>query len=281
MKDIIIPNQEKLDEVKKEIAVGGANNLHFVSDFDRTVTRAFVDGEKVPSVISILRDGSYLSKDYAEKANKLFDKYHPIEIDPDISKEEKRRAMEEWWRTHFELLVKSGLSKNDLFNIAKSKLIKLRKGIKELLEFLDKNKIPLIFISSGGLGKEMIETILKRENCLFDNIFIVSNEFRWDEKGEAVAVKEPIIHLLNKEEVLLRNLPFYKEISSRKNVILMGDSMDDVDMVSGFPYKNLIKIVFLSYEIEKQLPSYKDVYDIIILNDGPVDFVLDLTKEII
>jgi len=281
MKNIIIPNQTTLEKAKKCIASGGAKNLHLVSDFDRTITKAFVDGEKVPSMISVLRDGNYLTEDYAAKAQSLFDKYHPIEIDPNISKKEKRKAMEEWWRTHFKLMVKSGLSKSDLLSIAKSKLIKLRKGVKELLELLNQNKIPIVFISSSGLGREMIEMILKRENCFSPYIHIVSNDFKWDIKGKAIAVKEPIIHLLNKEEVLLKSLPFYEKVAERKKVILLGDSLDDIDMVAGFPYECLIKIAFLSYGIEEQLPSYKKSYDVIILNDSSARFVLNLVREII
>ena len=71
-------------ELKNNIKKQGIDSLHIVSDFDRTLTYASVGGEKIPSIISILRDGNYLSKEYAEKAHALFNKYHSIEIDNNI-----------------------------------------------------------------------------------------------------------------------------------------------------------------------------------------------------
>ncbi|VAW11969.1 hypothetical protein MNBD_BACTEROID05-607, partial [hydrothermal vent metagenome] len=64
MKNVIIPNSDKLKKLKENIADGGAKKLHVLADFDRTLTTAFVDGERRPSIISVLRDGGYLTPDY-------------------------------------------------------------------------------------------------------------------------------------------------------------------------------------------------------------------------
>jgi hypothetical protein len=66
--------------------------MHVVSDFDRTLTKVFVNGKKIPSLISVIRDGNYLSSDYAEKAHALFNKYHLIETDTKIPLGEKKKA---------------------------------------------------------------------------------------------------------------------------------------------------------------------------------------------
>ncbi|MBW6461676.1 MAG: hypothetical protein K0B07_01355 [DPANN group archaeon] len=105
--DIIIPNKERLHVLKDKIAKAGPDTLHVVTDFNRTLTKAYIDGKKTPSLISVLRNENYLSVEYAEKANELFDKYHPMEIDPLISEEDKRVAMNQWWTEHFNLLIKS------------------------------------------------------------------------------------------------------------------------------------------------------------------------------
>ena len=90
--NIIIVNSEKLEKVKKAILKAGAEKFHVLTDFDRTLTNAFVDGKSMVSFISILRDGNYLTPDYASKAHALYDKYHPIEIDPKIPFEEKKET---------------------------------------------------------------------------------------------------------------------------------------------------------------------------------------------
>jgi 2-hydroxy-3-keto-5-methylthiopentenyl-1-phosphate phosphatase len=57
--------------------------------------------------------------------------------------------MIEWWEKTFELFIKSGLSKNILKELAKSKKIRLRNGVTNLLNFSAENNIPFIIISAS------------------------------------------------------------------------------------------------------------------------------------
>lgn len=279
--NIVIPKPEELEKLKKSISQGGSEKLHVLADFDRTLTTAFVDGKSTPSIISILRNGDYLTSDYAAKARALYDQYHPIEINPKISLEEKKKAMREWWTTHFELLIKSGLNKKDLEKVIKSDQVRLREGAAEFIDFLNAKNIPLVIMSSSGLGGDVIEMFLKRKNKLHDNVHIVSNSYEWDENGSAIFVKEPIIHGMNKDETAIKNFPVFDVIKDRKNVILLGDSLGDVGMIEGFNYANLIKIGFLNENIKENLDQYKKNYDVLILNDSPMGYVNELLKEII
>jgi len=280
LENVVISNPAKLEKIKKEFQKGGIEKLHILSDFERTLTYAFVEGEKVPSLISVLRSsGEYLGDDYARKAQALFDKYHPIEIDPKIPLEEKKKAMEEWWTTHFNLLIKLGLNKKHLEKAVKSEKIKLREGAEEFFNLLKKYKIPLIIMSSSGLG-EAISMFLEKEEKLLAYVYIISNSFFWDDNGNAVSVKTPVIHSMNKDETVLKDFPFYDKIKDKKNVILLGDNLEDIKMVAGFNYDNLIKIGFLNEKIEENLEAYKKIYDILILNDSSMNFVNNLLKEI-
>jgi 5'-nucleotidase len=278
-KNVVISNPLNFKKLKEEFKKGGAKKLHILSDFERTLTYAFVGKEKVHSIISILyKNKKYLGSDYAEKAQALFEKYRPIEIDPKIPLKEKKKKMEEWWMTHFKLLVEKGLSKKHLKEVVESGKIKLRKGSDEFFKILKNYKIPLVIISSSGLG-EAISIILKKEKKLFSNVFIISNRFIWDKKGKARSVKKPIIHSLNKDETMLKKFPFYKKIKGRKNVILLGDNLEDAGMIKGFDFENLIKIGFLNEKVKKNLEEYKKVYDVLITNDSSVEFVNELLKE--
>lgn len=280
MKQVII-NNKGLAKVKDEIRKGGAYQLHVLSDFDRTLTKAFVGGEKTPSIISELRSKNYISEVYSKKAHELFEKYHPIEIDLNISKKEKNEKMYEWWKKHFELLIKSGLNKTHLEKIIENGKIQFREGAGEFLDFIHEKNIPLVIISSAGLGKESISMFLKKQKKLYDNIHIISNEYKWGKNGNAVAIKEPIIHCLNKSEVSLQKLPIYKDLKKRKNVLLLGDSIDDIGMIEGFDYNNLIKIGFLNENTGENLEQYKKNFDILILYDGTFGYVNKLLKEIV
>ena len=86
---------------------------------------------------------------------------------------------------------------------------------------------------------------------------------------------------MNKNETFVKNFPVYKTIKNRKNVLLLGDSLHDVEMITGFDYDNLIKIGFLNENIKENLPHYKKVYDVILTNDNSMDFVNNLLKQLL
>lgn len=280
MENILIPNPEKLKELKQAIAEGGVEKLHILADFDRTLTTAFVDGRSIPSLISVLREGNYLGSDYASKAFEMYDRYHPIEIDPNISLEEKKKAMHDWWVEHFDLLIKCGLNKKDIESVIKSGKVKFREGFSEFSDFLKGNNIPLVIMSSSGLGHDAISMYLENEGCLHKNVHIISNTLEWDKDGNAVGVKQPIIHTLNKYETSVKDFPVFEQIKERKNVLLLGDSLDDVGMVEGFDYDNLIKVGFLNEKPEENLEHYKHNFDAVILNDSSLNFVNKTLKDI-
>ncbi len=278
-KNIIIPNQNEF-EIKIAIFKNeGIEKIHILSDFDRTLTKAFVNNKKFPSIISQLYDGSHLTEDYTKKAQALRDKYYPIEINPNIPIEEKKKAMEEWWRTHKKLLIESGLNLKDVQDIVDNGNLEFREGAEEFFDLTHENKIPLIVFSSSGIGEAII-LYFKKINKDYDNIHIITNSMNYNENGNAVSFKEPIIHVFNKGEIALKGLPIMKELKNRKNVILLGDSLGDLDMVQGFDYDNLIKIGFYNYE-EESLEDFKKNFDVIILNDGKMDFVNDLIKQFV
>jgi 5'-nucleotidase len=279
-KNIIISKKEKFNKKKEEIKKGGFKKLHILSDFDRTLTKSFVEGIKVPSLISILRDYDYLCPEYVRESKELFEKYHPIEKDPNISPEDKKKAMYDWWTNHFRILIKYGLSKKDIQDVVDSRKVNLRDSFSEFNDILRTNNVPLIIMSSCGLGKKAIEMYLKKENELSNNIYIISNTYQWDENGKAVGVKEPIIHTMSKKEIFLKKLPIFDSIKERKNVVLLGDSLSDADMIEGFDYDNIIRIGFLNEEVQEMKEIYSKKYDVLITNDSSMEFVNELLKDL-
>ena len=271
-----ISNPQELEQKKQTIKEQGIGKIHILADFDRTMTKGTVNGIKTPSVISILRSGNYISEDYSKEAHKLADKYYPIEIDPIIPLEDKKEKMMEWWKAHFDLLIKSGLNKKHLKAIVEEDKIQFREGVTEFIDFLNEKNIPLVIISAGAVG-DTIQMFLEKENKTLDNVHIITNTYEWDENGTARKVKEPIIHVANKEETEVD----IKEIKNRKNVILLGDSIGDTKMIEGFDYNILIKIGFLDEKIEESLEQYKENFDVVITNGGDFELVNKLMREII
>ena len=280
MSEVIIVNQANLAALKKRFKEGGLNEVHVLSDFDRTLTQSYVDGRRIPALITVLRTGGYLTLDYAARADALSNKYSPIESDLTLSREERKKAMESWWREHFALLIESGLTRKEIERASIDSGVILRSGASEFLEFLNAHNIPLVFLSASGLGQESIRIFLDRENRLFKNISVICNDFVFDESGQVIAVKEPIVHILNKDETLIKDFSCYEDVKERRNVIVIGDSIDDVDMVAGFDYKNLLKFGFLNEKEKEHLEKYKEVFDVIITGDGPFTEINKFLEDI-
>jgi hypothetical protein len=63
--------------------------------------------------------------------------------------------------------------------------------------------------------------------------------------------------------------------------IIQEGGPGDVEMANGLEHACVLKIGFLNDNVEKNLDAYKQAYDVVILNDGKMDFVNDLLKEIL
>lgn len=265
------------EETLKRIKDEWFQKLHILADFDRTLTKAFYNWQKRPSLISVLRSEWYLSEEYSKKAYELFDYYNPIELNPKISIEEKKKEMTNWWHKHRDLLVKSGLHKRDIESVVETRLIELRQWIKLFLNILAENNIPLVIISANWLWTDSIKIYLEKEWFLTPNIKIISNEFVWDNNGNAVDFDKRVIHVFNKDETVLEEFPeIYNEIKDRKNVILLWDSIWDVGMIEWFEYNNLLKIGFLNDNEDKLMEEYKKNYDLVLTGDNDAKILKNL-----
>jgi 5'-nucleotidase len=281
MENIIIVNRKELESKIDLIKKGGASKLHILTDFDKTLTRTYVNGKVFPSVIWILHEKNLLEKIYLERAEELYATYRPSEIDTSLSYEEKKKIMHEWWTLHFRLLIEAGLNKDHLKEVAESCNGVFRDSSEDFFNSLRIANIPVVIMSSSGLGDDSIELILQEVGYLSDNIHIISNEFEWDNNGNLLSVKEPIIHSLNKRETEVKDYPVFELIKDRKNVVLMGDNVEDIDMIEGFEFENIIKVGFLNEHVEERLEKFKSNYDIIILNDGGMEPINDLLKSLV
>lgn len=277
MENIIITNQERFEKIKANIKKGGVENLQILADFDKTLTKAFFQGKPVNSLLAVLRDNNYFSLEYVQKAKAMSERYYPIEYDQNIPKEERIKLIEQWWHEHNKLLIEVGLDKKAVQWAAHHESIQFRDGFLDFMDFLKRNEIPLVVMSASGLGIEAIKMCFEKIDKLYRNVYIISNDFVWDENGKAITEKQPIIHSLNKDETLVANFPeIFAQVKNRKNVILLGDNPEDVAMVEGFEYENLIKIGFLNENIEENLGVYKQNFDVIITNDGGFEFINNL-----
>lgn len=278
---IVIVNPEKFYKQKKKLKKDGAKNLQVISDFDRTITKCFVDGKRAPSLIGLLREKNYLPSAYTKKSKELFSQYHKIEIDPKIPLNVKKGEMLNWWKKHFALLIKYQLNKDLIKKVMTEADFHLRPGGKEFFKRLQKKYVPLLIFSAGGLGIDSIRIFLDRRGLFTNNTHIIANNFIFHDDGKILGVEKPIIHVYNKDEAILKQFSFYDKVKKRSNVILLGDSLGDAKMASGMPHDEVIKIGFLNEDDRSHLKYYCQEFDIVIIGDASFYFVNQLLKTIL
>ncbi len=277
--NVIISRTERYEQLVSTLREGGPSNLHVVADFDKTLTKGVWKGEKRFSLIELIRKYHYLPLGYVTEAYGLADTYRPWENDLSLSLEERKKRMVEWWSTHVHVMGKYGLSRKIVEKIIAEQELGPREGLSTFLDTLSAKQVPLLILSAAVT--DLIEGFLRKEKMMHDNMHVISNAFAYDAAGIVTGYQSMIIHSLNKSEVAVRDSPYFPLVKNRPNVILLGDGLGDVEMADGLNHACVLKVGFLNDNVEKNLDAYTQAYDVVILNDGKMDFVNELLKEIL
>lgn len=246
---IYINNEDKLKNIKLN-----NDNYYVVIDFDKTLT----SNESVTSW-GLTAKSNGIGEDYTEKRMALFNKYRPIELDASLSDEEKTKYMAEWVTLHIKLFFEYHLKESALIDAVRKDYLSFRDGAEVFLEEMNKRKIPVIIISAG-VGN-VINEFLKKNNCLYENIHIVSNFIEF-ENDEITNIKGEVIHSMNKGIATISD-EFKERILDRKHIILFGDLIGDKKMISGNDFSNVITVGFLDEKIEENLEYFNKEFDIV------------------
>ncbi|KAL5709032.1 5'-nucleotidase [Ranunculus cassubicifolius] len=287
---VVIHEQDVLEKKMAAIRTAGPPKLQVIADFDATLTRYWINGQRGQSSHSLLQQGN---SDYDVKRQQLYQYYHPLEFSPSISIQEKTKLMEEWWEKTHTLLIEGGLTYSAIKDSVSSANIAFREGVVELFEYLEERDVPIL-IFSAGLADIIEEVLRQKLHRSFKNIRIVSNRMVFDDDGHLVSFKGKTIHVLNKNEHALdMAAPIHEQpgdpdepaddnasVKLRTNVLLLGDHIGDLGMSDGLNYENRIAVGFLNDNIEKSLPSYQKAFDVVYLNDAPMSGVVDLVAQL-
>ncbi|NWS13230.1 5NT3B nucleotidase, partial [Pachyramphus minor] len=252
-----------------------------ISDFDMTLSRFGYNGRRCPTSYNILDDSCVVSEDGRKKLKDLLHHYYPIEIDPNRTLEEKCPLMVEWWTGAHELLVQQKIRKDDIARIVRESEAMLRyEHGAEFFDRLHENNVPL-FIFSAGVG-DVLEEIIRQASVFHSNVNVVSNYMDFDDDGVLVRFKGPLIHTYNKNNTVLQGTEYFQQLSTRTNIILLGDSMGDLTMADGIPsVENILKIGFLNDKVEERRGKYLEAYDIVLESDETLDVVNGILRYIL
>lgn len=255
---IHINNNEKIEKLKD------LSNYYVITDFDRTLTTK----ESEPSIGIVPR---YLGGKCLEERMKIFNYYRPLELDYTLDVIEKQKIMKEWANKSFTLVSKY-ITEDNIDKAIENANMHLRKGAKEFLLKMNSMNIPVIIMSSG-VGN-IVKAFLEKEKCLFDNIKIVSNfyEFR---NGETYIDLKNIMATVNKE---YKKIPedIRNEIEQKENTLLFGDLIEDIKMANEEKLSNTITFGFLDANIEQNLETYKNNFDVVLTDNNDFNDVIKI-----
>ena len=70
--------------------------MQLITDFDRTLSRTQYHGKPVSTSYCLFEDDYHVKEEYRNLAVELRKKYYPIEIDPNLTNEQKLPHMIKW-----------------------------------------------------------------------------------------------------------------------------------------------------------------------------------------
>jgi len=255
------------------ILAGGAANLQVITDFDFTITKFWVDGVRGFSSHLILEKCPELSQDYITYARNLHAQYHPIEMSPTLSVEEKIPHMIEWWTKSHNALILADVKK-ELFSHAVAEAhVAVRDGAGQLFSLCQSKNVQ-VFVFSAGLYQIIEEVFRAFLPDALQHVKLVANDMVFDESGKLVAFGPQLLHTFNKT---FGSLPDMENYINRRNVIVIGDSFGDVHMADGYNCDNCLRVGFLNNPDPLSLAKYMDVYDVVLTGDP--DLKLDASFD--
>uniref|UniRef100_A0A7E4UMG3 5'-nucleotidase n=1 Tax=Panagrellus redivivus TaxID=6233 RepID=A0A7E4UMG3_PANRE len=269
--------QAKLQQIIRD----GYDKLLVISDFDFTLSR-YKDntGQRCLTTHGVFDDCTKeLYPKLAEELGILVKKYIPIEFCPNMSVEEKTPHMEDWWRTSHQKIVENKFTYEQIEEFVSRARLYLRDAAVEFIRSVEAHNVPLVLFSAG-IGN-IIEIILKKAlGHVPHTLHVISNLMEFDDNNVCVNFTEPLIHTFCKNSsVITGERPFFHHVRNRTNVILLGDSLGDINMDVGIENEGTsLKIGFLNFDFDNLLPRYTEVYDIVIIDSQTMELPLEIFR---
>ena len=255
---IYLNNQTKINRLKEKM---NADNICIFIDFDRTITSKDSEDSWAASA-----NKKAMGEGLSKELDSYYEKYDPIELDYTMDIKQKERYMEEWYKKCMDLYYAYHLTRDKLKESIDNSKLTLREWAKDFLLKLYKENVPVIILSAG-IGN-VIEQSLKKEECYYDNIHIISNFIKFDDNGNMIKFSDNMIHSLNKNIDKLGNINLKKKIKTKEYKIVIGDLVEDIYMMGEYLEDKALKIGFLNSNITKNLEIYNKNFDIVLTGEN-------------
>ena len=204
-----------------DFAAAGGTDVHVVCDFDRTLTVKNSGSDDEVTTWHILRD--HLPEAARKQYMQLFEKYRALELGGMLTMD----GAVTWWSSILDLFVANTVNlavvEDDFLSRAN-----MRPGTKELFKYCADKGIPTVIFSAGI--REVIDIWCRKYNI--EPTLVISTSLRLTEDSRIVGWnRDTLVHALNKTEASHPGLHDLRR--ERRNVLLVGDGIDDASMAGG------------------------------------------------
>lgn len=277
-------------------------NLAVITDFDYTITKRFIYSTNYTlNTTYRLYDEDIIGgnqQNVVDKQNELYKIYRKFEEDTSIDINIRKEKIREFYKKSLDIYINPKFSRESVTKMIDSKkeTYGFRNYIKEYIDLLISMEIPVIIIS-GGIT-QFIEDLLKIISAEYElylkqkKIFIISNTLIFDNEKGCIGYSDEIVDTFNKSSFVKYTLnQFYPDANK---IFVLGDHLNDYDAVHelNMPKENIIGISFVNIKpsiinddnqkenMNKEIDTYKKIYDINLVGDTDYTFIIKLLEII-
>jgi len=239
------------------------SDLIVIADFDATITSG--DSEQCHDLLGASK---LMSKAFRDDFAPLLDWTTNVAIDG-----------VEWWDTAHGFMVKHGMPPRQLIpRLVREAHMEPRPGALELLKKLEVMDVPVLIVSAGVT--DVIEEFLRQHGALSENVTICSNRLNYEADSAPKSVSpSPPITSFTKPLAYKSASSFFAQHSSRRALIVLGDSVTDVDACENVPHDRVLSVGFVNSRPDAA--AHAQAFDAVVQGSkGSLDPVTEIVEEI-
>eukprot|EP00930_Biecheleria_cincta_P061554 TRINITY_DN47116_c0_g1_i1.p1 TRINITY_DN47116_c0_g1~~TRINITY_DN47116_c0_g1_i1.p1 ORF type:complete len:339 (-),score=51.45 TRINITY_DN47116_c0_g1_i1:175-1191(-) len=277
---IVVRDQAALDSKLRSFT---RQNVVLIADFDNTLTenKTYDMRNKRDDCHRVIMNSPLLPDAFRTDMQQLF-------IAGSQPSADKDALFDSLWRRSNQLMVDYGLQRNWLHEMVCSSTTELRRGTQRLVAAAAAGDVPVLIFSAGI--KQVILECFSQGGLQVSEDLVLANSMHFDDEGVLVSWQEPTVHVHNKSLTLYPHLirKFHGTDRATK-IVLLGDQVGDLSMAHGLPLdmnRDIIAIGLVndqmdgSEHVANQVARYSELFDVVLVGDGPIDFAVELLENI-
>lgn len=243
-------------------AASKCNDLIVITDFDATITSG--NSEQCHDLIGFSK---LMSPAFREAFAPLLDWTTNASIDG-----------VEWWDRAHACMIQHGMPPRQIIpRLVREAKMNPRPGSLELLRKCEQLHIPVLIVSAGVT--DVIEEFLRQHGVWSENVTICSNRLNYEADSTPKSVSpDPPITSFTKMYAYKSASSFFKQHSERRALIVLGDSVTDIDASENVPSDRVLSVGFVNERPDAA--KHAQAYDAIVQGDyGSLQPVIEIIEE--